>query len=42
MFVIPVEDIRASSNLKSISLRETVSKFANKNSFDTSKYLVKI
>jgi hypothetical protein len=42
MFVIPVEDIRASGNLNSISLREAVSKFANKNSFDTSKYLVKI
>jgi hypothetical protein len=42
MFVIPVNDIRVSGNLKSISLRTATSKFANKNQFDTTKYLVEL
>jgi hypothetical protein len=41
MFLIPFEDI-LQSNKNAIYLRETaLSKFANKDSFDTSKYIVK-
>ena len=42
MFVIPVADIRATKNTKSLSLRLAESKFANKNNFNTAKYLVKL
>jgi hypothetical protein len=42
MFVIPMEDLRKSKNVKSIALRTERSIYANNNSFDTSKYLVKI
>ena len=42
MFNIPFQDIIESGNKHSITLREEpLSKFANKNIFDTSKYIVK-
>ena len=41
MFVIPVIDIINIGNVRSISLRTEPSKFATKNTFDTSKYQVK-
>lgn len=41
LFVIPMQELRLAGNIKSIKLNhEGLSKFANKNSFDTSKYLV--
>lgn len=43
MFVIPFEDILNSSNKACIHLKEEpLSKFANKNILDTSKYIVKL
>ena len=42
MFCIPFIDILNSGNKSSIKLREEpLSKYANKNSLDTSKYIVK-
>ena len=41
MFLIPFEDILQSGNTNGIKLREEpLSKFANKTSFDSSKYIV--
>lgn len=42
MFVIPFADLQQSGNIKSITLRTEMAKCANKNTFDTSKYLVKL
>lgn len=43
MYLIPFADILASGKKSGIILREEpLSKFANKNSFDTSKYIVKL
>ncbi len=42
MFLVPVEDLRKAGNKISVSLRTTKNKFANKNAFDISKYLVSI
>lgn len=43
LFVIPMKDLREAGNKKEITLQsEPPSKFANKNSFSTYKYLVQI
>lgn len=42
MFLIPMQDIKANGNVRTIALRTERSVYANSNSFDTSKYLVKI
>ena len=42
MYVIPMKDLRESGNTKQITLRKELSPYANKNAFDTSKYLVTI
>ena len=41
-FCIPMKDLLKAGNKKSITLRTQPSAFANKNCFDTSKYLVNI
>ena len=41
MFVIPVEDIKANGNIKQITLKTEVSKFANSTTLQTAQYLVK-
>jgi hypothetical protein len=41
MFVIPVEDIKANGNVKQITLKTEVSKFANSTTLQTAQYLVK-
>ena len=42
LFCIPMQDLLAAGNKKSITLRATPSSFANKGTFDTSQYLIKI
>ncbi len=42
MYVIPVEKIKEAGNTKSITLRTEKSIYSNKNSFDTSLYLVSL
>lgn len=42
LFLIPLEDIKAAGNKKSITLRTETSQFANKGTFQTEKYLVHI
>lgn len=42
MFLIPLSDLRKAKNQRCIALRTEVSKLANKDSFDTSRYLVHI
>lgn len=41
MFVIPVEDIKANGNIKQITLKTEISKFANSTTLQTAQYLVK-
>ena len=40
MYVIPMQDLLKSGNLGRVTLRKGINKNANKNCFDTSKYLV--
>ena len=42
MFVIPVDIIRKFGNTKTITLRTSLSPYANKKTLDTSQFLVKI
>ena len=42
LYVIPMEKLRESKNIRSISLRTEKNVFANSNCFDTSVYLVQI
>ena len=42
MYLIPIEKIKEVGNIKSISLRKEKSIYSNKNSFDTSLYLVSL
>ena len=42
MFVIPVDIIREFGNTKTITLRTSLSPYANKKTLDTSQFLVKI
>ena len=42
MYLIPIEKIKEAGNIKSISLRKEKSIYSNKNSFDTSLYLVSL
>ena len=42
MYLIPIEKIKKVGNIKSISLRKEKSIYSNKNSFDTSLYLVSL
>ena len=40
MFVIPMDELRKSGNIKSFSLRTTKNPYANSSSFDSSQFLV--
>ena len=42
MFVIPMEKIREAGNTKIITLRTNCNKYANKDIFDTSQFLVQL